>query len=247
MRLMVACSAWTLFLSIATGQTAPTPMEILRRVSETYSAASQYELLSSVVLRAPDIPGPRTYSTHLWFAAPDKYRLQSSGDFCTGNDTGDCPPGIHELLSVYRIGTLWIYAPGSNEYREHTAPNLPRDTRPEDVDLYMGAGMFRHASAAFANSRFLREERLTTDQGAVDCIILEVATPDGLSSLWIDKSRYYVLRMESGGANDTITASIVYTTIKLDGPLADDLFDFKPPTGARKVDPGTPFGRAANQ
>jgi outer membrane lipoprotein-sorting protein len=232
-----------LFIGVASGQTASDPAEILKKVSEAYAAASQYEIESSVVIQTPDRSAPQTYTTHLWFSAPDKYRLQSSGDFCARDQTGDCPQGVQELLTVYRSGKLWDYAPASNEYREYTAPNLQRDNRPEDVDLYMGAGMFRHASEIFTNKRLLREERMASEGRDVDCEVIEAGTGDGSASLWIDKSRHVVLRMESSQAGFDVR--VTYKTVRLSGPLPDDLFDFKPPAGARKTEGA--FGKTSPQ
>jgi hypothetical protein len=58
-----------------------------------------------------------------------------------------------------------------------------------------------------------------------------------MNSWWIDKSRFVVLRDDQKGALDpTVEGSTtLWTTTKLNEPIPDDLFVFKPPPGARLV------------
>jgi len=49
-------------------------------------------------------------------------------------------------------------------------------------------------------------------------------------TLWIDKKTFHVLRIEGSGASE------VFSTVKLNEPLSDDLFKFEPPAGARKLE-----------
>jgi outer membrane lipoprotein-sorting protein len=60
--------------------------------------------------------------------------------------------------------------------------------------------------------------------------------PEG-ALLWIDKSRMVILRGEQSlnTAGVTQTTRADYTTAKIDEPLPEDLFTFKPPAGAMQV------------
>src|SRR5690242_11694376 len=156
----IRLSGALLAASIAAAQSAPDAADILKKVEETYTAATQYELESSAVLQLPGASVKEAYTTHLWHSSPDKYRLESQGDFCAQRQTPDCPPGAKNLLNIYRGRTLWIYSPDFNQYHEYTSPNLPRDSGPDAIDLYLGAGMFRHATELLMSPRFLREDRL---------------------------------------------------------------------------------------
>jgi outer membrane lipoprotein-sorting protein len=224
----------------ALAQTAPDLTSILENVGDTYSAAQKYEMESSIEIQLPNNGGTKTYAIHMWLSGPEKYRIQTSGDVCPPTLNSDCPPGIHELLMVYRLGTEWAYSPATNEYRQHQAPNLQRDTRPEDVDLYFGVGIFRHAPQAFTTGRLLREDRITINGQSIDCQVVEVRMASSATTLWIDKNTHFVRRMESGA--EGYSAKVDYRLVRINEPLADDLFDFKPPSGARKTD--TAFGQA---
>jgi outer membrane lipoprotein-sorting protein len=46
----------------------------------------------------------------------------------------------------------------------------------------------------------------------------------------VDQQRFLILREDDAGS------SSVFTTIKLGQPLPDELFEFKPPPGARKIE-----------
>lgn len=237
----IRLSAALLAASIAAAQSTPDAAGILKRVEETYRAATQYELESSAVLQLPGASAKQAYTTHLWYSSPDKYRLQSQGDFCAQRQTPDCPPGAKNLLNIYRGRSLWIYSSDFNQYRKYSAPNLPRDSGPDAIDLYAGAGMFRHATELFMSPHFLREDRLAIGGGTADCYVLQAGEGGSSATVWIDKNRNVVLRMDSNA--EGATASITYSIVKLNQPNSGDLFDFKPPAGAKLVEGA--FGKAS--
>ena len=85
--------------------------------------------------------------------------------------------------------------------------------------------MSAYRDAADSPAEFIREEK--------SCYFVKV-TPKYISTVqtwWIDKASYHVVRV------DDDDSSVVFTTIKLNEPLPDDLFKFTPPPGAKKVEP----------
>lgn len=66
----------------------------------------------------------------------------------------------------------------------------------------------------------------------VDCYVLAIPEKSEIpaSTWWVAKNSYYVVR------NDDAESSKVFTTIKLNEPLPDELFTFQPPPGAGKLE-----------
>jgi outer membrane lipoprotein-sorting protein len=79
--------------------------------------------------------------------------------------------------------------------------------------------------AADSPADFIREE--------TGSYVVQVTPKDHspVQTWWIDKANYHVVRI------DDDESSIVFTTIKLNEPLPNDLFKFTPPPGAKKIRP----------
>lgn len=68
----------------------------------------------------------------------------------------------------------------------------------------------------------------------MDCYVVQSSEGGNTTTVWIDKSRHVVLRMDSNA--DGATAGVAYTIVELNQPNTGDLFDFKPPAGAKLVE-----------
>lgn len=131
--------------------------------------------------------------------------------------------------------------------------------------LALGVGIpkFEDIAESLKDARLLREETLELDGASVDCYVIEAVYDSGSTraragakgaqrsqnlimrkTFWVDKSRYVVLReaftTESGkaGAENGLGAPSIVTTfsaVKINEPLADDLFVFTPPGDAKEV------------
>ncbi len=91
---------------------------------------------------------------------------------------------------------------------------------------------YRRAADFIEGAKFLREEAIELAGTKVDCYVVAVPV-QGSASLytwWVDKQRHRILR------EDDSVSSAVFTTIKLNEPLPDELFTFTPPPGARKLE-----------
>jgi outer membrane lipoprotein-sorting protein len=222
------------FLSLGVGfaQMQPDAAEILKKVTETYKDVSQYDLESTVTFHDPISGRDLSGSVRIAFKAPDKYREEAKGAILTLNADAS-EPRTDESVTVYDGAKMWVYMPKPNAYRVYTVPNIPRDSRPEDADIFVGIGPYRHASEVFVPSRFVREEQITAGGGKTDCFVIEVTGHGGTTVLWVDQKTYYVVRAD--GAAEGYRASSVFT-VTLNGQLPDDIFRFVPPAGARKLD-----------
>jgi len=162
------------FSSSVSAQTLPDAAEILRKVGETYKDAKQYEIEADFTLENPETK--QTSRSHLRFAfrAPDKYRAEAKGGLLNlDRQPGD--PVIEELLTVYDGANLWVYNPKSNEYRVYVVPQLPRDSRPEDIDRLLGIGVYHRAAELWAAPTFLREESIAVGRETTDCLVVQAS------------------------------------------------------------------------
>ena len=222
-----AIRLWLFALALrpALAQTPPNLSEILKKVSETYKAASQYELVA-------DTTGHESAPGHMLFAfkAPNKYRLEGAMPGMSGNDSA-----FSEGVIVYDGSAAWFYLPKSNQYGSFPASALTGDDAGDLKDLTPGAMdqfmMSRYRSAAdLTDSKFLREEKIEFAGAKVDCYVVSGSKGEVIYTWWVDKKRNRILR------EDNATSSSVFTTIKLGEPLSDNLFKFEPPPGARRVE-----------
>ena len=210
-----------LLLHAGVAQTRPDVVDILKKVSETYKAASQYEF-------AVDVTAHGSTSRMVFaFKAPNQYRMQGALPGMS-SDTGD-------MLIVHDGSAVWFYFPKLNQYSTVPAdPGDLGDLRPEAADVFM-MGRYRGAADHAGASKFLREESIEIAGTKVACYVCHVVTvsaegEESSCTWWIDKKRYRVRREESADSNE------VFTGIKLNEPLSGELFQFKPPPGARKVE-----------
>ncbi len=229
MRRNIPLALFAFVLPLASAETAPSVAEILNRVGEAYKAASRYEFVADQTMPEPGNAGRvGSAHSHVAFEAGHRYRLE-------GRFPGMTP--FDDALIVHDGSVLWFYLAKSNQYGSFPASSLTADDRgdlgdlrPEAVDYFL---MSRYRSAAdFAGSaKLLREESIPFGGSKVLCYVISVSgkNREDASTWWVDKKSSNVLR------EDGADSGIVFTMIKLDEPLSDELFKFTPPPGARKI------------
>ena len=232
MRQAIWLGACGLFLRMALAQTEPNLAEILQNVSQTYKAASEYELVADLAeFKTGNSKGG---TGHMLFAfkSPSRYRMKMSGDM------GD--PELTKMVIVHNGSTLWTYTPETNEYDSTPAGELTNDAPGDLGDMapafqdHVMMWRYRGATDFVDGAKFLREEATEIGGAKVDCYVVTVSPKVGGSrsvyTWWVDNQRSLILREED------VRSSTVFTSIKLDEPLPDDLFKFEPPPGARKIE-----------
>lgn len=229
MRAVIQFMLLALFLHGAEAQTQPEVAEILKKVSETYKAVSQYEL---EVDATTNEDGKRvTLHMHFAFKAPDKYRMEGLGP-------GMSPLGADGYAVIVDDGSvIWFYLPKPNQYGSipagALAPNASGDLgdlMPEVMDHFL-MWRYRGAPDFTDGAKFLREDSIEIAGAQVACYVVTfLAQKRGLPyTWWVDKKGYRVLR------EDHAENSALFTSIKLNEPIRDELFRFEAPPGARKV------------
>ena len=237
MRHVISTVLGTLAAYTAGAQTQPDVAGILNRIAQTYKAVSTYELIANVTER--QAKGSATPTGYILFAfrSPSQYRMESAMPG-TGPDQG----ATEKMIIVHDGSTVWSYWSDTNEYDAtpaseltHAAPGDDQaDLQPVAMDTFM-LWRYRSASDFVGGARILRNEAIEFGGAPVDCYVLTVSvkvseyTKMGEYTWWVDKLSFRILR------EDNARSSSVFTTVKLSGPLPDDLFKFQPPPGARRT------------
>jgi outer membrane lipoprotein-sorting protein len=233
MRRAIILGLSVLLLRMASAQTQPDLMAVLKKVGEIYKAATQYEFVGDGTCHVRKTGAVETFHMLIAFKAPNRYRMQAATP-CLG--PGE--PDLGEPLMVHDGSVLWAYFPGMNLYTSMPASALTADAsgdmgdvRPENVDLFT---MWRQRGIAdvAGQATFVREEAMNFAGAKVTCYVVVVPPQEHLpaQTWWIDKTNYHILRM------DDDNSSVVFTSVKLNEPLSDELFKFTPPADARKVE-----------
>jgi outer membrane lipoprotein-sorting protein len=92
-----------------------------------------------------------------------------------------------------------------------------------------GSGTVSITAAAFVREEFLEIAGTKLDCYVVTTLIAVPKEGTTVHTLWIEKKSNRILR------DDHANSSVVFTTIRINEPLPDDLFKFVPPPGARKI------------
>jgi len=209
----------------ARAQNQPDVAEILKKVSETYKATTQYELVAEFKGRDERSGTPEAGHVVMAFRAPDRYRFE-----------GGLPGTFADGTIVCDGSTVWFYQSQSKQYGSlplsaltAEAPGDLWDASPEAVDSFI-MSRYRGATDFAPGAKFLREEAIVYAGAKISCYVLSVPQRKDTYTWWIDSKRYWVLREDHAGA------SSVFTTIKLGEPIPDERFRFEPPPEAKKVE-----------
>ena len=230
---MRTSNAVALFFLLAPGampQARPDVKEILAHVSQTY-AVSSYEFFATARAKNAGAAKSAPDLVHLAFQG-NRYRMEGALPGMAAEE-----PGLGAGVIVYDGSAIWMYLHKTNQYVSIPASELTADApgdlgdmRPEAMDTFM---MWRYRGATkFSESTLLREEAIAFAGAKADCYVLKVSvTGRSTYTWWVDKKRYLVLR------EDNAESSTVYTAIKLNQALPEELFQFTPPAGAQKIEP----------
>lgn len=220
MRPIICVVGVALLMRTALAQPQPDIAEILNKVGETYQAATEYEFVIDGTM--PADKGAKA-SFHMLFAfkPPNKYRMEGA---MPGMGFG---PG--ESIAVHDGVNLWFYMPKENQYwsipGEKLTPDAPGDLGDANPE-FLNITLRKSFSEMMKGGTLVREEDLVVNGTSASCYVFETRR----GTFWVDKSRYLILRADSGESR------MVFTSIKLNQPLPEDLFKFQAPPGAKRVE-----------
>jgi outer membrane lipoprotein-sorting protein len=187
---------------------------ILKQVAATYQAAKDYELVTE------QSESGMKMRIQVAFRSPDRYLLQVK--------RMDLDPPQIALLTVGNDAGFWNYLGEGNIYM--VAPPGPPPAELQKLFTDGALATYRDAGKYVEGATFLREEAAAIGNAKIDCYVITVSVPtQGPSTWWIAKENFHVVREEVKGEPH------VMLTVRLNEPLADEMFRFTPPPGAKKA------------
>ena len=253
--------ACILGLSLAAAGAAQEPADglaILKKVQDTYTSMKTFQAEGKIVstLSSPTelIGGgrliPRTSETPFSIAIvqPDRLRVENRDE-------------KEGSLKILQGKTLWTYTPKLNKYSEANVSTGPgaREKASAFDDFNRFRGDYKKLLEGLTAADVLREESLRVNGHDVECYVVRVERKGGkplkksgttievdpTETLWIDKSRFLVLKKDSGTIKSTTSGplgmefdfdtSVYFEKAAADEPVPEELFSFVPPPGATKV------------
>ena len=239
--LALGCGALAL-AALARAAAPPDATEILRRVERTYRAFTSFEFVAAVSVEMSRAGAHQNLDYRFVSAAarPNRFRNQI-----------DNPIGGATMVSDGR--SLVTYTSELKQYKREAAPrpvtgvdSTGRLAGPSSpVARYFGI------TSGLARARWLRVERVPHGAGAVECDVVaaDYTHPEGINArygpttYWIDRARSIVLRESTfvsvEGADSSGSAamaqSTTYVAARVNQPVADSVFAFRPPADAQEV------------
>jgi peroxiredoxin/outer membrane lipoprotein-sorting protein len=220
-------------------------LDLLHRVGEHYRGLKSFELHAKILIEV-GVEGRRQARDLTLVLAWSR------------------PGRLYEELQDPEQGSLrvsngketWTYLSAFGQYTREQAA-APDPTAMDSAHVVSSGGIaanvlytFRTLDRGVKSARVLREETLSLDGGSRPCSVLELvyAHPSAAAGVeelprlvWIDRERQLALKTQihirqstQGQIADRVETA-TYTRAQLGGPVADSLFVFHPPAGAKLV------------
>ena len=228
--------------ALARAAAPPDATEILRRVERAYRGFTSFEFIAAVSVEMGRGGAHQNLDYRFLSAAsrPNRFRNQI-----------DNPIGGATLVSDGK--SIVVYA---SELKQYTRKPAPRPVTGVDSTGRMAGpnspvARYFGITSGLARARWLRLERVPIGASAVECDVVAVdyTHPEGVNAhyspttYWIDRGRSIVLRestfvsIESGDSSGTgeMAQSTTYVAARVNQPVADSVFAFRPPADAQEV------------
>ena len=203
---------------------AQTPLsvgDILKKVENTYASLTEWDFEATITSTLE--PGGQSTRPQ---------RTAGKGSSLRRMEMGDANSG--KILIVADSKNAWTYQAKPNQYtRKAQAPE------PDETFSYFDIFLleYRLGSADESGARLLREESIEVGNTKADCYVIQFQSPDRprfVSTWWVDKRRFLVLRDDQeGGPAPLVRSRTIWIRTQVDG-VPDDLFRFTPPPGAKE-------------
>jgi thiol-disulfide isomerase/thioredoxin len=244
---LIAIAALT--LSTAFARQYPDGSTLVKQSPEAVKKfhSLQYKEETTMETGLAGAPMKMTTETSRALLNPGKTRMEVKG------------PGI-AMLTISDGESTWMYTSLGNQYTRKSAA-----LGPEGIIAAMGlADKMPNLADIHETEKTIGEETLTIDGQKHDCWVVETRIgdltlpaaaqsakmSDGVMTYWIDKKlgidlqSAVSMKVTVPGSDTAIEMhqKSVKKEIQIDGPVADSLFTFTPPEGAKEVDKLTLFG-----
>jgi peroxiredoxin/outer membrane lipoprotein-sorting protein len=239
-----------LAISMGFGSSDDQATELLKRVSETYKNLKSYHFEGKEVVEGKAQGAEMKAETPVLIAAikPDRLRTERK----------DLNLGMMMMMGSVVVSNgemTWRYMPRANQYTKKALSLLKQDSdtgnaSPSGSSTANPVAKYEAIANKLKSAKLLREEAVEIQGGRVDCYVVEAeyeplpGREERPKTFWIDKTRNIVLREVSippvrfGGSGSSweLRSTTAYTVAKINEPIAETLFAFVPPDGAKEVD-----------
>jgi outer membrane lipoprotein-sorting protein len=235
MSLKIVCSFSILGFILAARE--PDATDILRQIARTYSGIKSQSFEATVVLDLKTSSMRLEIPMTAAMTRPGKVRFEMNNPMLSSQTISDGR-------------NTWKYVARFQQYTRTPAA-------PGTLPMMDGPGVLLAGERILdqlQSARLLRQEKLIVDAREVDCDVIEAAySPDTadvsvgiVKTFWVDRSRRLLLKVSlqkkisAPGGSFEMQESISVSSVRLNEPLAESLFAFVPPEGAREVADLTP-------
>jgi outer membrane lipoprotein-sorting protein len=203
---------------------AQTPLsvgDILNKVANTYTSLTEWDF-EATITSTVEHGGQITHPVRTAGKGSSKRRLE----------VGDEESG--RFLIVADGQNVWSYQPPRNQYTRKAQVAEPVETLSYYKAPILG---YQLGPAIEGDARLVREESIEIGNTKADCYVIQfqpVRIPRPVTTWWVDKRRFLVLRDDQeGGAAPLEASRTIWTRTQVDG-IPDDLFRFTPPPSAKE-------------
>ncbi|HWZ31325.1 MAG TPA: hypothetical protein VNX18_08335 [Bryobacteraceae bacterium] len=228
----------------AVAQAQPNATELVRKIRDNYFSAGSFHFVATVELRelGPNGNEFNKHSTYLDLAIELPNKVHLEGDVA----------GFGPSVTVVDGENIFLYLKQQNKYFE--ARVAPPDTEVDERNIteknisayimHVGRSValgLQDTTAGQEQVTSLREDRLDVDGRSIDCWVVQIKGrpwKDAVSTWWIDRKRYVLIREDMVSVTQPgveSRSSTFFKSVSINEPLSDALFRFTPPQGAIKV------------
>ena len=231
-----------LFCCLATAQDSPDARALLKQTRDVLLHHKSYQLDQRAVVDVQaNVPTRIEMLVKIAVSNPGKLRIESSGQM--GNS-----------LIVSDGENTWMYLGSLKQYTKTAAASTPESLVKSLVPGMSSVMDQLKAKDPYLSAKITGEEAVEVDGQKIDCFVVEarldkIALPGsvdmtgGVQKVWIDKVSKLTLKqtmtasMEGGPLTKPaqMNQAVTVTSQKLDAPVADSMFTFTPPEGAKLV------------
>ena len=208
--------------------------EILARMARAYAECDSY--LDEGVVTTVFIDDDRTWTTERPFSTalvrPDRFRFEYSErepgflrlEYIVWRDGREVRSWFHATPGVEEVSSLSLALAGATGVSGGSAHTIPHLLMPDQLG---------GSSLAYLRDPELLE---TTDLDGFECYRIRSVSADSPEVLWIDKSSYLVRRIdEATEFDDFRTEKVTTYRPQINGPIADELLAFDPPSDSELI------------
>ncbi len=251
---LISLIAWT----PSSAEKSNDAIRLLNKVRETYSSLKSFQLEGTSVAESQGsgMHGSMDFPFKADFVAPSKFRIETKNPVMAVLIVSD-----GQTTWLYVPSTKAYSKIDLEEARKSLSQNQGGEGREKFMAASAAAGvgidMFEVGIAdRVRQAEILREEGVELEGKDVECYVVRVeyeqskdetdALPE-IKTYWIDKNRFIVLRenweyhaevkSDIVGGSMNIKHSANLTKVRLNEPVADELFVFTPPAGAKEAEP----------